>query len=312
MSLDRLFCADCSAYRYAVTENTVGFRCVECGSTIWTDIEVSREDMSQGDLLVMELFCVHDLADSFADSVIENGRNLTTEVHPSPFSGAALHSLSQDSLVLHRSVATLCQSGWVAATPHLLRAQFEMLTNSIIIWNDDEPEFMAFKYQCFCLVDGYRDHTSSRETKQNDRVQIDAGIAKLPQRLRDRARDFAYKSKQQKYWYRPEISGPTDAIKKYGREGIADTYRYLSSSAHGGFLGMRLFRDDPDRVSASKRADPASCAIALGITSVFTMDQNNLRSLVDGTSDDLRYMALRTVVTDFFRKAEALRQGTDV
>lgn len=305
MNLDRLCCEKCATYRHAVAEDHIGFRCGECGSTVWTDIEVDEDGLSQSSLLVTEMFCVHGVADSYAKSVIEKGLGLTSDTHPRPFSGAALHSLSQDSLVLHRSVATLCLSGWVAASPLLLRAQFEMLMNSSIIWNDDDPEFMGFKYQYFYLVDGYRDHTSSRETKRNAKTQINAGIGGLPQVLRDRARDFAYKSKQQLYWYRPEISGPTDAIEKYGREGIADTYRYLSSSAHGGFLGMRLFRDEPNRVSASERVDPASCASAIGITSVLTMDQYHLRALVDETVCSDEFDVLRNVVIDFCRKAEA-------
>ncbi len=253
------------------------------------------------------MLAVHETADAYAETIIEKSRNASGTSHPFPLSAGALYNLSQDSLILHRSVAALCTAGWAAATPHLLRAQLEILGNSAVIWNDEEPEYMAFKYQFSFLVTAYRKNTSDAGTRQNARAQLEEGIERLPEELQARARDFAFKDKLQGYWYRPEISGPTDAIEKYGRPEIKDTYRSLSSSVHGGFLGMRLFRDDPDRISAARRADPEAVARALSISSVVTMDQYHFRAHADGIDDSREFEFLRRLVVDFGRKAEASR-----
>lgn len=301
VSSSPLLCLRCGGYQTAVCDGNLGLHCSKCGVTEWRDSK--DEQLSQAPLAVVEALFVHQLTDRFAAWITEIGRRQPSETHPRPFAGGAIHCLSQDARVLHRSTRSLCMAGWVASAPLLLRAEFEILTNSAVIWNSGpDIEYMAFKYTHYFLVDTYRDQASSKEMRSRAKSELEKAIVRLPEEVRKKAREFAFHLKVPAYWYSPEVSGPTDAIKRFARSDVMDLYRSLSSSAHGGYLGLRLFRDDPDAIHAEARADPLAVTRALLGSSLFTIDQAHIRALIDGSICEKEYEEVRDVVIHYGEK----------
>ena len=282
-----------------------GFKCASCSAT--REFSVDLPGGSYFTPRWVEAFQVHDLVDSFSEKVSSAGLRLNAGGHRYPIAGGALHSLATDALVLHRSVMTLCAGGWVAVTPLQLRASLEALLNSLVIWNSEENiEYMAFKYNYFFLAATFRNGNEERDVRADAKAQLEGVIQRLPPTLQQRGKDFAFMSKlPHQYWYQPDFKGPGDVIGRYSRPEIARLYRGLSSSAHAGFMGFRLFREDPDRIHSDPRSDPSAEARSLLVSSLLTLEQAHVRTLVDGLPVDPHYEALREAVVHYGQRARA-------
>ena len=283
-----------------------------CGSTDWLSVELGNGVRNYTGRLV-EAVTVHGLVDSFSEKVATAGTEAHQHQHPRPLAGGALHSLAADTLVLHRGVLSLCGAGWAAAASLLLRAQLELLMNSAVIWNaGGDMEFMAFKYSYSFLVAAMHDASISDAARHSSWQPVEHGISKLPAELRSRAEEFARQDTPRVYWYQPEFGRPRDVIKAYGAKDVEVVYRILSSPAHGGFIGLRQFRDSPDSVHADARHDPLSEARAMCISSILALDQAHFRALVDNLPDEREYSSLRLAVSHYGRMQldEILRAWT--
>lgn len=79
-----------------------------------------------------------------------------------------------------------------------------------------------------------------------------ARVSMLPLELQSAAKDVL-KEKDAAYWFQPEFSRPTEIVEKYGTNHFRWLYRIFSSAAHGGFFGLRYFRDKPFELSVNPR-----------------------------------------------------------
>ncbi len=72
---------------------------------------------------------------------------------------------------------------------------------------------------------------------------------------RQLARDHLRAPRAGHFWYSDEFAGPTVIIKTYAIDEVLKLYRILSMAAHASFLGMRMFRDNPDLLDVNPRKD---------------------------------------------------------
>lgn len=300
LPLTILHCPRCGNYRKGIADTRLGLFCDSCDKAEYFSAELDDDLGFTSELA--EALTIHGLVISFAERIIRSGNEVfgAGAQHPLPLAGGALFSMSTDALVLHQAVGSLCATGWAATAALQLRAELEILLNSSVIWNAGESmEYMAFKYSHSFLVETWRDTSNTADLRSTVKGQIEDGISRLPSAFQEKANAFAFRDRLQKYWYKPEFNGPGDVISAYGAAGIDYVYRQLSSPAHGGFLGFRFFRDDPDSVHPEPRRDPSSKARTMNISSMLCLDQFHLRAFVDGLSIEARYRAIRDAISHY-------------
>jgi hypothetical protein len=202
------------------------------------------------------------------------------------FARGALWSMWADACALHQGVHSLCAGGHALAAPLLLRTLFELYLGTAVIVNSGRrDDFMAFKYMCGFLIDGATDRALPEPKRASARALLKEMIDQLPQEFRNEANDFALGAKRRKYWYNPEFTAPGEIIKRYGRGEIGVLYRLLSGSVHGGFGGMRLYKDEPDRISPEPRRDAAAQNRALLESSRLLVELSAVRARWDAADE---------------------------
>ena len=102
--------------------------------------------------------------------------------------------------MLHRATATLCNNGWAAGSPLLLRAAMEVLMASAVIWDaGDRGDYMAFKFMYSFLRETHRDSSNPAALRQDAKEQLVKGIKRLPKALQRDAHNFSFKGKKNIY-----------------------------------------------------------------------------------------------------------------
>lgn len=158
----------------------------------------------------------------------------------------------------------------------------DMLVSVGIIVNDrGQSEYQGFKYTHSFLKAEYININEKQEKKRKSAIefQIKDGINNLPDAYKSKALDFMFKEKLYSYWFCPEFDKPSDAIKALSSSmyGLNDLYRRFSGSTHGGFLGLRLCRDNPDDLIPKPTADRKGQNLALIGSSRVLLEMCRLR-----------------------------------
>lgn len=228
-------------------------------------------------------------------------------VSPLPLSGGALFALTADLFGIHRAILCLCENGWAFASVALLRSMIDILINTaVIVERKSEAEFRGFKYTHNFLKVQLHKGALSRETRTVVSAQINAGIRQLPLVDRKRAEHFMFRDRLRNYWYCPEFIRPTDVLDKLASPGIRFLYDTYSGGSHGGFMGLRLFKDDPDSVHPNPRADARSqCRAMVGSTRIM-LDTMNMR---DHFENDGAYHAAYELLLDHLVSLTRLNIG---
>src|SRR5580704_14049869 len=74
-------------------------------------------------------------------------QNKTSE---GPISYMALRTLHRIAIVNHRSISSLCESGWTPTTPTLIRTLLDVLASTYaIVSNYEDAEYMSGKFLAF-------------------------------------------------------------------------------------------------------------------------------------------------------------------
>ncbi len=158
-----------------------------------------------------------------------------------PLSYGALFSLHWRSVVIHRSVRTLCEAGWTPITPILIRTLLDIIASAYaVVAKPEDAEYMGFKFMGSYLIQSVKDPDTSGALRAENTEQL----GRLRQQLRGadvgRSEELIKNYAPQTYWYRPEYYSPS-AILKMSKNDLQFMYRQFSGSAHGGFLGSALF-----------------------------------------------------------------------
>jgi len=199
-------------------------------------------------------------------------------VSPHPLSGGALYALTADLFGIHRAILCLCENGWAFASVALLRSMIDILINAAVITErESEAEFRGFKYTHFFLKAQLHKGALSQEARTAVRTQINDGIRRLLPADRRRAEDFMFQERLRNHWYCPEFIRPTDVLDRLASPGIRFIYDTYSGGSHGGYMGLRLFKDDPDLVHPNPRADARSQYSAIAASTRIMLDTMNIR-----------------------------------
>ena len=215
-------------------------------------------------------------------------------VSPHPLSAGALYALSADLFGMHRATLSLCRDGWAFAAVVVLRSMIDLLMSAAVITETEpEAEYRGFKYVYFFCKAQFLDPGLSIEERTTVRRQINEGIGRLPPAQQQRARDFMFQERLYGYWFCPEFRRPTDVLNELSNPDIRALYDIFSGGSHGGYLGLRVLKDEPDRVNPNPRADPRSQHLALVTSTRFLIETVNLRDSFENggarqrTYDDL-------------------------
>ena len=173
----------------------------------------------------------------------------------------ALAWLAHDAVCLHQAIHTLGLKGWAFATPILARSMLDLSLSVQVIVNASDPDVAAFEWlYAFAKDEPYRSDLKVQNeiaaTKAQDLAQMSLADRKA-------AEAFLASSKAGHYWYSHRFKRPNDVIKAYGTGALDSTWRLLSGSSHGGWLGMRLFRPDPLRFDLTPREDAPKAAMGI-------------------------------------------------
>lgn len=203
--------------------------------------------------------------------------------HPYPIAGGALFRLAADTVAFHEAILALCATGWVSCSAPILRTLLDLLlSTAIIVERNDEAEIRGFRCTHLFLKAELSWSGSDNKLREGVRRQIDSGIARLSGSDQDRARRFIFHDRLPPYWYAPDYyHRPQEAADKLLGQELSRSYATLSSAAHGGFLGLGLFRDHPDAIHPNQRDDPRSQSLALCISTRIVLEQARARDLLE-------------------------------
>jgi len=168
---------------------------------------------------------------------------------------------------------TLCSEGWTFSAISHLRTMSELMLSAAVIVSDPKlAEYRGFKYSHHFLKVNMNNPAFSAEQRDNLRKQIQDGVDHLSEEFREKAKQFMYTEKQSPYWYYPDFHRPTEVIDRLCPDEVSQLYTLFSSGAHGGFLGLRLLKDNPDKVHPNPRSDKRSQNVALCGTIRLTLE----------------------------------------
>jgi hypothetical protein len=222
---------------------------------------------------------IHEAASHYAVDVNFAISDQFEKKHPYPLAGGALYRLQADTLSFHEAVFALCVAGYVSCSAPLLRTQLDLLlSTAIIVHRRDEAEIRGFRCTHYFLKTMFIRSDADAQLRKRARQQIDFGIARLSAADQEKARDFIFKDRLPAYWYAPDYyHRPQEAADELLRDDMALYYATLSSAAHGGFLGLGLFRDQPDAIHPSPRENPRAQSLTACTSTRIVLDQANAR-----------------------------------
>ena len=215
-------------------------------------------------------------------------------VSPHPLSGGSLYALTADLFGMHRAILSLCEDGWAFAAVALLRSMMDLLLSAAVITErEPEAEYRGFKYTYFFLKARLKDATLSPGACTTLRPRIEKGIKLLAPEHQQRARDFMFKERLWGYWYCPEYKRPTDVLDRLSSAEVRALYDTYSGGSHGGYMGLRILKDEPNQVHPNQRPDPRSQNLALLVSTRLLSDTMSIRDRFEnGDAHDVTYRAL--------------------
>ena len=206
----------------------------------------------------------HEPAIELAVSLQERSR-AKYEQAPNDLVRDALFVLTHDAVCVHRAIGRLVDAGWSGPGAALLRALIDLNVSTLAIVNSANPRMAAFRY----MYSGFRRHSRDQSLTSQQRKTI---FGQIRQRMRMLPRKFkaeamaVVRERDRAYWFSEEFQSPTDVLERFGAPGVKWAYLQVSAAAHGSMMGLRLFRDEPDRIDINPYPVGAK-ALSLDISS---------------------------------------------
>lgn len=172
----------------------------------------------------------------------------------------ALFVILQDSLITHYAVLTLVKNGYASAAAANLRTLLDLFIAAVAIVHSKDSRLMAFRYFYSSYRELSRDEGFSKQERAAARAEMRERIQLLPEVDRPAALSFV-KGRNRAYFFSDEWKSPTDVLNSYASVNLSFLYRKLSSAAHGGFMGLRTFRDEPDSRNVRPQFPPGRRAL---------------------------------------------------
>lgn len=220
----------------------------------------------------------------------ESEKKKETESHVGTLVHIAFYKMAAYAVTLHRSILTLCEAGWTHVSPILLRTIMECSANCLAIINNDLPEYMAFKYLYHPYIQILRDEGYPEDRRAKAKSDIEAGIENLKdEKVKEKVRQYIDIGRIDIFWFKPEESGISLIIEKYGSKELGFTYGAYSMSAHAGHLGMFLLKDNPDDIKINPAENPIKTKVALVSSCRWLLELLYIRNSYEGLGFDSEY-----------------------
>lgn len=208
---------------------------------------------------------LHDLATKLAwDSQELSIKKFSKETFP--IVNYAIFNIFHDAMIIHQSNRGLVYNGWSSSAAILVRTLLDLTVSLIAIVKSENPTLAAFRYFNSNHRQIMRDDTFSSELRKEIRELIRNQINQLRPEDKSSAYQFL-KEKDRPYWFWEEWSSPKKVIDKFASPDILEEYQRLSSAAHGGFYGLKLFRDRFDEYDITPRLPLRMQAILVSVSS---------------------------------------------
>lgn len=207
----------------------------------------------------------HDLATKLALNSQElSGKSFDPDSFP--IVKSAIFNIFHDALIIHQSVRGLVFNGWSSSGAILIRTLIDLTISVLAIVKSKNPSFAAFKY--FNHNHKYILHGNdfSLEERRNLRNFVKTQISQLSLENQKYANDFL-KESDRPYWFCGEWNKPTDVLKAFASSKVQEEYKRLSSASHGGFYGLKYFRDRSDDYDITQRLPIGKQAILVSASS---------------------------------------------
>lgn len=248
-----------------------------------------------------EALRLHRAAGFYAELTHHEHGTRYVDDEPSP-TASALDVISHDCARLHRAIAMICMSGYSCTAAILARTQMDLMIETMVITLDEnKSDLMAYKYLYFASKKGINEEAHPlAERERAKRTCID-GLQLLPEELREDAKKFVFHEKLGSYWYASKYKSPKEVLKQY-MPGWEDIYDGLSGAAHGGYIGMRSFRDQPDELGLEPRKPGLAAQRILTFSARFMLDQTLYRAHFLKLDAQQEYEKLRKDLDPFQRR----------
>ncbi len=174
------------------------------------------------------------------------------KTQPGDIIRSALGIIHHDALIQHRAIKVVVLEGWSSAGIGMVRTSLDLLVSAYAILNSSDLYLSAFRYFFSSHRALSRDQSNDSEFRSWHRKDLADRIAQLPEKDREPAKNFL-KEPDRSYWFAPEWPNPSAVLEKHGLPGYDSVYRQISAGAHGGFLGLRVFRDESDEININPR-----------------------------------------------------------
>jgi hypothetical protein len=239
-----------------------------------------------------DLATLHDVIIGYAVRIQGIAAEKQEKTSEGPISHSALFSLHRVGIVTHRSIRSLCETGWTPVSPILIRTLLDMLASCYaIVSKYEDAELMAFKFMCSDLIQAIRDPDTSDELRKHTQEQLDKMRQQLKGEDIKRVDEFIADFKPLPYWFCPQFLSPgrifKDLIPRY-----FDMYRQFSGSTHGSFIGSVLFSDSPDAPSINPQENTTRTRNAIVASSRLLLDISFARGQFDGVADLAEYKGI--------------------
>jgi hypothetical protein len=235
--------------------------------------------------LPKDLDTLHDVMIEYAVRIQAQAAKKQEKTAEDPISHSALFALHRIGIVTHRSIRSLCETGWTQVSPILIRTLLDVLASTYaIVSKYEDAEYMAFKYMCSYLIQAIKDPDTSDDLRKHDQEQLDKMRQPLKGANIQRVEDFIANFKRLPYWFCPEYASP-GRIYKDVIPHLFDMYRESSGTTHGSFIGSVLFSDSPDAPSIDPQENPKRTRYAILSSSRLLLDISFSRAQFDGIAD---------------------------
>jgi hypothetical protein len=214
----------------------------------------------------------------------------------------ALFSILHDAVIVHRAIGELVNRGWSSPGAALARTMLDLTVSMVAIIKSKNPPLAAFRYFNASYRQIARDQVYSSEFRRSVRTLIRDQIDQLQPEDRPAAFQFL-KEKDRPYWFWEEWKSPSEVIAAFASPKVQESYKRLSAAAHGGYLGLRVFRDRFDEYYINPRLPLGTQAILVSVSSSrYLIELVSIRSQYE----ELNLESLCTKLRELIERVELL------
>jgi hypothetical protein len=200
-----------------------------------------------------ELDALHDAA-MFYSCAVQN--QIAARGGCKSLSSEALNVLTNNAILMHRSVRTLCEAGWAPAASILNRTLLDIAGSCLAVCHVPElADYMGFKYFSHYYLKLLAEPDTPQPERDNANRALDMLVKALNPEHQTKAQEVRAKTKPTVFWFQPEHVS-IKAILTLAQQDVYRMFQMLSGPTHGGFEMKMILNDDPRSEDIEPREHP--------------------------------------------------------